>query len=354
MKIIHTADIHLGSKMDSKYPRELVQKRKEELRNTFLRMVEYARKNGVKVILLCGDVFDSDTPLKKDKDFFYSVIKDHSSIDFIYLKGNHDTGGGYDGETPKNLYLFGSEWTYLSYENIVICGVEITNDNYISFYSTLNLDKSKVNICMLHGQVSDTTGVGNICLKKLRNKNIDYLALGHVHKVKEGRLDDRGSYVYSGCLEGRGIDEAGKHGFYLLDIGSSVNYCFVPFSEREIIISEIDITGVSSAYDAVIKIKSCIKFDKKNIYRINLIGETNIDSETMERDIEKYLSNVCAYISVRDKTIKKIDIKEYVGDLSVKGEFIRTVFSDKTLSDDEKIQIIRCGLKALAGEEVDL
>ena len=29
MKIIHTADIHLGSKMDSRYPRELVQKRKE-------------------------------------------------------------------------------------------------------------------------------------------------------------------------------------------------------------------------------------------------------------------------------------------------------------------------------------
>ena len=57
---------------------------------------------------------------------------------------------------------------------------------------------------------------------------------------------------------------------------------------------------------------------------------------------------------ITNKTIKKIDIKEYVGDLSVKGEFVRTVFFNKTLSDDEKIQVIRCGLKALAGEEVDL
>ena len=75
MKIIHTADIHLGSKMDSRYPRELVQKRKEELKNTFLRMVEYAQKNEVKVILLCGDLFDSDTPLKKEKDFKRSLGK---------------------------------------------------------------------------------------------------------------------------------------------------------------------------------------------------------------------------------------------------------------------------------------
>lgn len=139
MKIIHTADIHLGSKMDSRYPRELVQKRKEELKNTFLRMVEYAQKNEVKVILLCGDLFDSDTPLKKEKDFFYSVVKDFSSIDFLYLKGNHDLKGGYDGEKPENLYLFGNDWEYYFYDNVVIGGIEITSDNYMSFYSTLKI-----------------------------------------------------------------------------------------------------------------------------------------------------------------------------------------------------------------------
>lgn len=354
MKIIHTADIHLGSKMDSRYPRELVQKRKEELKNTFLRMVEYAQKNEVKVILLCGDLFDSDTPLKKEKDFFYSVVKDFSSIDFLYLKGNHDLKGGYDGEKPENLYLFGNDWKYYFYDNVVIGGIEITSDNYMSFYSTLKINKDSVNIVMLHGQIADSVGMGNICLKKMRNKNIDYLALGHVHKIQEGRLDERGNYVYSGCLEGRGIDEAGKHGFYLLDVGTCVNYCFVPFAEREIIALDVDITGVTSAYDAVVRIKNKIKFDKKNIYRINLIGETEIDSETIERDIEKYLSNVCTYVSIKDKTTKKIDIEKYAGDLSIKGEFVRTVFSDKSLSDDEKIQIIRCGLRALTGDEVDL
>ena len=46
MKLIHAADIHLGSKMDSRFPAEIAAKRKEELRNTFLRMADYASVNG--------------------------------------------------------------------------------------------------------------------------------------------------------------------------------------------------------------------------------------------------------------------------------------------------------------------
>ena len=42
MKIIHTADIHLGSRMDSRFSKEIANERKAELRNTFKRLVEYA------------------------------------------------------------------------------------------------------------------------------------------------------------------------------------------------------------------------------------------------------------------------------------------------------------------------
>ena len=38
MKIIHAADIHLGSKMDSRFPKEIAEKRKTEVRNTFRRL----------------------------------------------------------------------------------------------------------------------------------------------------------------------------------------------------------------------------------------------------------------------------------------------------------------------------
>ena len=72
MKIIHTADIHLGSKIN-KFPKDISNERKQEIRNSFLRMVNYANENGVSLILLSGDVFDSDKPFKKDKDFLYKL-----------------------------------------------------------------------------------------------------------------------------------------------------------------------------------------------------------------------------------------------------------------------------------------
>ena len=44
---------------------------------------------------------------------------------------------------------------------------------------------------------------------------------------------------------------------------------------------------------------------------------------------------------------------DYLLDQSLKGEFIRTVFGDGTLSDEDKAVIVRYGLRALAGEEAD-
>ena len=105
MKIIHTADIHLGSRMDSKFNKEIANERKAELRNTFKRLVEYAKDNGVSLIMLCGDMFDSDRPFKKDKDFFYSVVTANPDIDFLYLKGNHDISDAIPEELPDNLTI---------------------------------------------------------------------------------------------------------------------------------------------------------------------------------------------------------------------------------------------------------
>ena len=67
MKILHCADIHLGSKMEARLPKEKSDERKVELRASFNRMIERAKAEGVRLVLLSGDVFDSERPLKRDK-----------------------------------------------------------------------------------------------------------------------------------------------------------------------------------------------------------------------------------------------------------------------------------------------
>lgn len=348
MKLIHCADIHLGSRISS-FPKEVSDGIKADLLNTFKRAVAYAKSNGIKVILLSGDVFDSDKPFKKDKDFFYSVVKNNPDTDFLYLRGNHDIQASGE-ETFPNLRLFSEEWTTYTYGDITVSGVEMSRGNATSLYSTLALEKDKFNIVMLHGQTASTVGQDLINLGKLRGKNIDYLALGHVHEYSSGAVDERGTWTYSGCLSGRGFDEVGQKGFVVVDTDART-HTFIPFAERCINQNSVDITDIRDAYSAYLKIKGEVKFAKNGIYRIILTGEVDCETEAFAEDLEKYLERDCLFIDVKDKTRKKLDVAAFEGDLSLRGEFVRSVYA-ADLPEQDKLEIISYGLKALGGEKL--
>lgn len=353
MKILHCADIHLGSKIEAKFPKEKSDERKSEIRVTFNRMVQYANDNNIKVIILAGDVFDSDRPLKKDKDFFYSIIKNNPNIDFLYLRGNHDIMESYTEYGLENLKTFSNNWVTYDYDNITITGIESNSENAVSLYSTLKLDKDRKNIVVMHGQIGDTSGKDKINVSKLRNKNIDYLAMGHIHTYANIKIDDRGTGVYSGCLEGRGFDECGDKGFVELTIEETVKCKFVKCSYRTIHEIDVNIDDTTDIYSAYQKVKTFVKCTSKDIIRVILCGEVSYDTDGLNNELEKLLSRDYYLVSVKNKTVRKFDVNAVVGDVSLRGEFVRTVLKSTEYSDDEKTAIISCGLRALSGREVE-
>ena len=343
MKIIHCADIHLGSVLTS-LPKELADSRKAEVRVSFAKMADYARDNGISVILLSGDVFDKPTPASKDLNFFYDIVEKHPDIDFLYLRGNHDLKK--EPENYPNLKVFSEKWNSYEYGDVTVSGIELCEGNSDSCYSTLTLDKSKKNIVMLHGQVGS-----EINLTKLRDKYIDYLALGHVHSFGDGEIDRRGKYAYCGCLEGRGFDETGEKGFVILDTdGVGISYEFHPFSQRVIEEHRVDISGTDSVYDVCKKVKDTVNLKENGIYRIVLTGETESDCSGIENDVKTFLASYCGHVSVKNGTTVRILYEDYINDLSLRGELVRLVqSSDRT--EEEKSIIVRYILKALSGEK---
>lgn len=349
MKLIHCADIHLGSKIEAKLSTEKANIRKKEVRSAFVQMVEQAKENDVKAILISGDLFDSDRPLQKDKEFFYSVVKNTPEIDFLYLRGNHDSKESYTVYDLPNLKTFNNVWQKYCYENVCISAIEIQPDNEISMYSTLNLEESNVNIVMLHGYE-------NINFNNLKNKNIDYLALGHLHTYKEEKLDDRGIYAYSGCLEGRGFDETGAKGYILLEIDEKgkIQINFIVNSIRIIEDKTIDISDCGASYEAYQKIKNEIDINRENLYRINLVGNIDFDNDNMKNDIEGYMANLCFFVSIKDKTRRILHLDDIKNEISIKGEFVRTVLASNEYDEETKQEIIETGLKALDLQEVEI
>ncbi len=57
-------------------------------------------------------------------------------------------------------------------------------------------------------------------------------------------------------------------------------------------------------------------------------------------------------MKVYDETRLKIDVSDYMLDASLKGEYVHQVMEDESISEEDKKIIIRYGLQAIAGEEV--
>ena len=183
MKIIHCADLHLDSQMTANLTKEQARERKREIIRTFTRMVEYAEKTGVRLIMISGDLFDTRNVSALARNTVRDMICTHPQIDFLYLRGNHDSDNFLSKleEVPDNLLLFSDTWTAYRYGNIVISGIELSENNRATVYNSLVLGHEDFNIVMMHGQAGDyacRSQAENISLNQLKNKNIDYLALG--------------------------------------------------------------------------------------------------------------------------------------------------------------------------------
>ena len=241
MKFIHCADIHLDSKMETNLSSGQAKERKKEILNTFEKMVAYAAENKIRGIIIAGDMFDTARITNLTKSRVLNLINKNPQIDCLYLSGNHDESNFISTieELPNNLKVFNQTWTTFDYGDIKISGVVVNDNNAPTIYDTLRLEPNNLNIVVMHGQINqyDVKSKAEVVnLTKLKNKSIDYLALGHIHTYEKKPLDQRGVYCYAGCLEGRGFDECGEKGFVLLNIeNKSIRTEFVSFAKRKLI-----------------------------------------------------------------------------------------------------------------------
>ena len=373
MKIIHCADLHLDSPMRANLDAGKSKERKLELLDTFQNLVKYAADESVEAILIAGDLFDGRNVSKTALNAFLRQVETHPEIMFYYLRGNHDAmslPNAYG--LPKNLKLFSDSWTrYVLNEDcrkdaessgvrIVLSGVEYNGVNENSIYGSLSLNARDFNIVMLHGQTTkhnmgDRTEYVHI--RELTDRGIDYLALGHVHGFAKEDFDARGTYCFPGCLEGRGFDECGEHGFVLLNIDETqpgYTMTFVPFAKRNLYSVRVDVAGCMHSDEIRERVEAAVNecgFAETSFLKIVLTGDLDVNCEKDPDYILYPFKNRFYYAKLEDETKMRADFRMYAFEESLKGEFIRNVLASD-LSDDEKGEVIHYGLMALRGEEI--
>ena len=365
-RLIHCADLHLDSSLRGILPPREAAVRRQELTAAFLSLVDSAVSLEADAVLIAGDLFDTERVSAAAASAVSAALRDHPEILFFYLQGNHDQGSftGSLEEIPDNLVLFDHSFRrFRLAPGLVLTGAELPPPpgREEAFWDSLVLDPSDYNIVVLHGQLVKGRTAScplHIPAGALSGRGIDYLALGHIHSHRAGRLDARGIWCYPGCLEARGFDETGRHGFVVLDIDPDLRKAERRFAEsggRRALEVSSDLTGLTDSASMERAIRESLDREgarPEDLVHVILEGDLPYDCEMSPDLLRARLSSLYYLVRLTDLTRFAVDYSRSAGDPSLRGEFIRLVWTDDSLTEEEKAAVIRCGILALEGEEV--
>lgn len=355
IKIIHCADLHLDSPMETHLTEKQASVRNTELIHAFQRLTRYAEDNAVCAVIIAGDLFDGERVRSRTVEEILDAMAGTPGVDYLYLAGNHDAADVFAGHTlPQNLKRFGWTWTSYTYGNAVISGIAFCAENAEALYQDIPQPDGAVSVVTLHGQAGTASGVDQVNLNLLKHQGIDYLALGHIHSYSVQPLDDRGIYCYSGCLEGRGFDECGPKGFVLLEVDAGrVRQQFVPFSCRTLHRIPVDIGGLSKNSEIFGKMLAAAEsIPAEDMVEFVLTGAVDPTANIAVFYLDALMAKQDFFFSrVKDETHMAIHPEDYANDVSLKGEFIRLVLASDA-DEEDKAAMIRTGIQALMGEEI--
>lgn len=336
-KFIHVSDLHLGFKYRTKSIMSRSDERKNELFDTFERLINYANEHDINLIIISGDLFERELLTYTETKLLMNIIDGYYGK-IVLSAGNHDYYSDdylYNNFT-KNLYVFKSnkiEKLEIA-DNLDIYGASWLNNTANNFNFTKQyLNRDKFNVFTCHGDIDDAKY--KIDLGPVAASGFDYIALGHIHK--HGMVFDKA--YYAGSLEPLDFGELGEHGFYEVDtLSGELN--FVAFASREFKLVNISVSE-DDDFQAILKKFEDLDNKEKDFYRINLRG--CIGSDLNINRIISIVKDKFYYLEVKNNLTEKFYINE---------EIYKKIL-EKAASLDEKIKhdAINIAIKALQSTE---
>jgi len=315
MKFVHIADVHLDTPFKTISDRaDIGIERRLEQREALKKVINYIKENNIEYLFISGDLYDQEYIRESSISFLNDLFKQIPNTNIYIAPGNHDP------------YLKNSFYeTYAWADNVkiftnVVEKVENDDANIYGYgfnsfemdnneLKDINIDDTnKINILITHGDLNDSK-YNPIKLNDLKQKNFDYVALGHIHK-----RDDKTNIVYPGSLISLGFDELGEHGMIVGEIeNKELNKKFIKIDEREFVEYELDVSNILSEEELIEKINN-IKEENK-LFKIILVGYRNFPININIKLINKNI------IKIKNNTKLKVEYKE--NNSTLKGLFIK-------------------------------
>jgi DNA repair exonuclease SbcCD nuclease subunit len=359
LKILHAADLHLDSPFEALGGEKAAQRRAEQ-RELLSRLTELAFDEKVQLLLLSGDLLDSDSAFAETLEMLGAALG-RLSIPVFLSPGNHDFYTRHSPyahlRLPENVHIFRRpvlECVPLPELGARVWGAGYNDSACPPLLSGFRTEKAggELDVLVLHAEVGrPDSSYCPVSEEELARSGMDYAALGHVHSFSGLRRAGGCFYAWPGCPEGRGFDEQGEKGVILAEL--SPGRCELRFQSlgaRRYVELPVRVGD-----DPLAELRKLLPADTgRDIYRLLLTGDSAVPPDA-EAIVQAFGERFFA-LSVRDRTVPRRDIWERSAEDSLHGLFLRRMRAaiDQASDDARREQLIlavRAGLAALEGGE---
>jgi exonuclease SbcD len=358
LKILHTADIHLGAKFSGLGNKGASQR--EQLRTTFKNVIATAIDEKANIVLIAGDLFDSNQQPQRNTDLVIEQFNllGSSNIPVCLVPGTHDSLDSssiyrkvdFEGRCP-NLKIFTDEnmtgKEYPSLDLTVYGKPNLSNRSSASPLKGLRrLTSSKFRVAMAHGSLYIPEKIAEddhvFSLEEVQASGMHYLALGHWHRVYKCPVEPPA--WYSGPPEWI-PGQTEKGGVLLISLLDSGEVRVEPkmLGLRDYDEVEIDVGEVRDP--AVLKARISEGASQNLIRRVTLKGlgdaELIIDTDELETELgEKFF-----HLIVADRSHPKSEEVTEEGERLIRNGFIKLMKKQIESSEGEEKEIAENALQ---------
>ncbi len=346
MKILHSADWHLDAAL---------QGHGESLRQALAaipgQIFEIAREEKCDLVLLAGDLFDGAyTP--RSYQNLYDVFKAMEVPVFI-TPGNHDFVAPdsiwMQEVWPENVHIFRNpriESVALPQLGCRVYGAGFAAMDCPGLLEGFRADGAEpYAVGILH---ADPTQVRSpycpVTQAQVAASRLQYLALGHIHKAGSFRAGQT-LCAWPGCPMGRGYDEEGPKGVYIVTLGEETDIRFRELNTPRFYDYQCAPQELDNVLPAV---------ESRDYYRITLTGESDApDMAALQTRYSRFPN-----LLLRDRTTRPVDLWGNAGEDSFEGLYfglLKQALDSAPAEETEEIRLAaQLSRQLLEGQEVVL
>jgi DNA repair protein SbcD/Mre11 len=388
LRLIHTADVHLGARHDDLGEQASAQRERQFA--AFKAGIDLALDEKVDLFLIAGDLFDSNVQPRRSVERVAAELKRlvEAKIRTIIIPGTHDVFDrssiyrAYDlpalaGSGPDDDFVTVLDpdhpWIHLTSCDVVVHGrVFATKRAPHSPLRDVTAETDGTTatwrIGMVHGAIAIPGKTDRdevvITTEEIAATNLDYLALGHWHSAQAGKAGTV-TYAYAGAPEAVALDQDRAGKVLLVELNERDGARTVGVEERQVGKTrferhELD-AGAQTSQPALIESLRGMA-DPDLVLDVRLVGVRPDELDLDIEEIETALAPAFLKVRVRDGSIAALTEGALPSPDTIAGAFIRDLearvaeleAAGSAAEASETRDALRLGRLLLAGHEVSL